>query len=141
MPREYALRLDKYGIDNKMFQELKWHCLQYPAKVEELRDLRVGFHSFAPKETPGGGETGDPTAQSAMRAAKLEEELAVIVQAAIGASAELYPFILDNVTRGVRFGLLRAPCGKNQFSAARARFYVNLAVAMGKIGEFGVTDL
>lgn len=64
----------------------------------------------------------------------------LIEQAAVAASAELYPYILDNVTREVRFELLGVPCGINQFSRIRARFYVNLAIAMGEIGELGVTD-
>lgn len=140
MARNYALRLEKYGISRALFQKLQGHCRMYPEKVAELCVLRGGFSSFELQDTPKGSAVGDPTGRRALRALKLEAEMSVIEQAAIAASPELYPYILDNVTRQVRFELLEAPCGKNQFSAVRTRFYVNLAVAMGEIGELGATE-
>ena len=51
MARTWDIRLDKYQISRNRYRELKYMCLQYREKKDEIRDLR---------ELSGSGYDGMP---------------------------------------------------------------------------------
>ena len=135
--REYSLRLDKYGISRELYNELRWFCRQYPDKLAELSAVRGGFNDLRRDGMPKGGGISNPTERRAMRALAIRADIEAIEQAALAADAGLYREILSNVTRGVVYMNLDAPCGKNQFTAVRRKFFWHLACRLGKIGDCG----
>jgi len=121
------LKLENYGISKELYNELRWFCLQYPAKVKRLNTLRNGFNDFRLSDVPQGTDVSKPTEKRALRALRIREDIEAIEQAAIMVDAELYQYILRNVTEGVRFEELDVPCGRRQFFEARRVFFMCLA--------------
>lgn len=130
--RNYAVRLKEYGIDRDLYLELKYFCRQYRRKVSELSGM-ADLRASALTGMPRSGGQSDPTARAVERRERLREDTRAIEQAAIQADAELYPYILRNVTDGVSFEVLRCPCGINQFYLARRKFFWVLAGNLGKL--------
>lgn len=66
MARTWDIRLDKYQISRNRYRELKYMCLQYREKKDEIRDLRElsgsGYDGM-----PHGSDVTNPTAQKAER--------------------------------------------------------------------------
>ena len=54
------------------------------------------------------------------------EKARQIEKAAETASTALYPWIMENVTKGKTFEQMRVPCGRVQFYRARSRFFNEL---------------
>lgn len=120
--RSYRLRLDEYGISRARYDELKAFCRQYDDKKAHANDL---LYKTMGKLTgmPRGNNASDPARNNSIRRDGLIKDCEMIEQAAIEANAELYPYIMDNVTRDVQLWKLKPPCGKNQFYKARRKFF------------------
>ena len=125
--RNYALKLDDYNIDKRLYHELRYRCLRYPQMIAELEEIREGFNSVQEPMPIEQHAPGDPTATRAIKALKLAATVREIEKAAVDADPRLYAYILANVTREATFEDLRPPCGRRQFFEARRRFYKNLA--------------
>ncbi len=54
-------------------------------------------------------------------------EVEMIEQTAIEAESEIYPYILKNVTQGIKYEYMDVPCGRRQFYEARRVFFLLLA--------------
>lgn len=132
--RNWALKLDKYGISKSEYEELKAFCRRYDEKRAEAADL---LYRTTGKLTgmPRGSNTSDPVCASVLQRDRLLHDCEMIEQAAIAASAELYPYILRNVTRSEGITTLNPPCGRRQFYEARRRFFFLLRNA--KMGYSG----
>lgn len=133
--RNYNLRLEEYGISKELYHELRYFCLQYPRKKEQLDTLRAGFNNFEQDGMPRGTDISNPTEKRAMHTLEHQyrEDLEVIEQSAIMADAKIYSQLIENVTRGTCWEKLSVPCGINQFYQARREFFYTLAVRLNKI--------
>jgi hypothetical protein len=145
------LKLDEWGISWEEYKELTYFCLQYNRKKadaaalltiklstptpaiyhKKVGDKRVEFGTFLPH---GSGRTSDPVAATAAKRDRLLADVHMIEQAAIIAGEledgyNIYSALLKAVTTrgGVQAVMAdtdsKPPCGKNDFYAARRRFF------------------
>jgi hypothetical protein len=124
--RDCPLKLDEYGISKDAYRELLYFCRQYVEKVNKLRTIR-GIQPRVLSDMPRGANTSDTTAKQAAKAIALSRDIEAIEQSAIAASGDMYQYILDNVTKGVRYEYLGIPCGRRQFFNIRRAFFYILA--------------
>ena len=132
--RTWKLKLDSYGIDRDLYDELRAFCRQYGSKREQLRAIRGGFNDLGGTGQPRGNGVGDPTARRALRAEQLAADIAVIERSVEEACEPgVRRAMLLNVAFGVRYeDLIVLECRDKSFCDRRAFFY-RLAVNMGKI--------
>lgn len=145
------IKLDAWGISWEEYKELTYFCLQYDAKKRDaaalltlklstptpvtyhkkIGDRSVEFGEFLPH---GGNRTSDPTAATAEKRDRLLKDVRMIEQAATMAGRledghSIYAPLLRAVTTraGVQAVMAdpdkRPPCGKNEFYAARRKFF------------------
>lgn len=126
--KEWKLMLENDGISEKRYLQLKWFARQYG----ELKQAEAKFRrGEVDRMSAGNGEwngTPDPTGNAGARLASSPYawKISAIEQAALAADPSLCSWILRSVTEGVRLEYLGVPCGKNQFYAARRKFFVEL---------------
>ncbi len=107
-------------------RELKYICRQYDEMRARLGAIRGGFNDLRRDGQPRGTRTGDPTASAAERALKLRAKVDA-VETALGALPPgMRGPVRRNVTRGVPYERLGAPCGRKQFFEARRLFFIEL---------------
>ncbi len=135
--RQWALKLDEYGISKSEYEELKAFCRRYDEKRAEAADM---LYRTTGKLTgmPRGSNTSDPVCAAAVQRDRLLRDCEMIEQAAIAASGDLYAYILRNVTRDEGITALKPPCGRRQFYEARRKFFFLLRNA--KLGHFGAVE-
>ena len=126
--REYRLRLDEYGISGERYRELLHMCRQYDEMRRRLDRIRAGAEDPHASGSGAAGLVKDPTGNRAVRAADswCAARIHAIEQAAIAADPSLCRYILRNVTRGVSYERMDAPCGRRQFFEVRRRFFWEL---------------
>ena len=141
MPNKRDLRLGRYGIDENAFRELKYYCLQYHKKKQDLtslRDLKIPKLS----DMPRGTGISDTTGRSAILAAQKSSDCETIEQCALEVGGMFYPWLLDGVTikncdyRAMdrdEFYRGRIPIGKKKYYKMRRQFYWLLAIKKGVI--------
>ena len=131
MPSKRDLKLDEYNIGKYAYRELHNFCLQYPYKKQRLADLRSPYHSPQITGLPHGNDAGQPTEDSAERAAALSHDCEMIEQAALEVSASDYQCIILAVTQDVPWYYLRELKGlktcEKYFRDEQHRFYYLLA--------------
>lgn len=126
MAKKRDLVLDKYNISRSRYRELYYFCLQYDERKKKMEELR---YPSPPKSDgmPRGSGISNPTERNGMLAACLSLENKIMEQAAIEASADLYPWILKAAKYDLKFDYLHLcegmPCGKNEFQKLRHKFY------------------
>lgn len=121
---------EDYGISKYRYRELKAFCLQYH---EKLKELSYGLTSAGDDVNIRSGKIGRPTESQAIRNARYSKDTGMIEQAAIAASAEIYPWILASVTEDFSYDELeghtklgRIPVCKKDFYGIRRKFYAVL---------------
>jgi len=151
MPSTRPIKLDDWGISWEEYKELTYFCLQYEQKKREaaalltirmstpipvtyhkmIGDKSVEYGEFMPH---GGNRISDPTAATAAKRDRLLGDVHMIEQAAMAAGRlddghSVYTALLHAVTtRGGIQAVMsnpdtRPPCGKNEFYAARRKFF------------------
>lgn len=126
MTKHRDLKLDKYNISRSRYRELYYFCLQYDERKKKMEELR---YPSPPKSDgmPRGSGISNPTERNGMMAACLSLENKIMEQAAVEASADLYPWILKAAKYDLKFDYLHLcegmPCGKNEFQKLRHKFY------------------
>ena len=118
---------DDYGISKYRYEELKAFCLQYEEKKAKIS---YGLKGVIQDGQPHGNSTGNPTEAAAIRNSAYKKDCEMIEQAAIAASAEIYPYIIKSVTNNLAYEYIesdeqigRIPVGKTDFYAHRKLFY------------------
>lgn len=118
---------NKYWIDKNRYYELKYFCLQYPfwkkayAAIDgfskhslEIIGIQPGLHS-------------DPTARCVEAKELYLRKISTVEQAAIEADAELYVYILQAVTEGLSYEMLKVrleiPCSRDTFYDRYRKFF------------------
>lgn len=146
MPSTRPIRLDAWGITWEEYKELTYFCLQYDAKKREaaaLLTIRLStpipatYHRGGKEYgtfLPRGGHISDPVAATAAKRERLLNDVRMIEQAAQKAAEleggyNIYTALLTAVTTrsGVQAVMAhpdkKPPCGKNEFYAARRKFF------------------
>ena len=118
--RKRDMKLSDHNISRDKYNELKYFCLQYWQKKQEI-DRNYGIDGFSQDGMPRGTSSSNPTEKKALRIAQL------IDQTAMEADAEIYPWILKNVTSGVPYEYMDVPMGRRKFYEARRYFFFLLA--------------
>lgn len=128
--RKRDMKLSDHNISRDKYNELKYFCLQYWQKKQEI-DRNYGIDGFSqdgmPRGTSRGTSSSNPTEKKALRIAQLKRDTELIEQTAMEADAEIYPWILKNVTSGVPYEYMDVPMGRRKFYEARRYFFFLLA--------------
>lgn len=127
MKRAREMSWEDYGISINRYKELKAFCLQYEEKRSKIfRGITGSVNDGMPKSNYKGNQLES----MAIRNAMYEKDCEMIEQAAIAASAEIYPYILKSVTNDLSYAFIeydetygRIPVGKTEFYSIRRRFY------------------
>lgn len=130
--RNYALKMDDFEITPYMYRELVAFCRQYDDKKQQAawaRNLSGSISDGVGKNS----QISDPTYVRAMRADRYQRDCDQIEQTAKEVGKDLEQYLLRHVTRGIPFGCLGVPCGKNYFSRIRRKFFFVLAQKRGMI--------
>lgn len=140
------LKLDAWGISWEEYKELTYFCLQYEQKKRDAAAM-LTIKTATPAPTmyhkggkvygtflPHGSGISDPVAATAAKRERLLNDVRMIEQAALAAGElddghSIYSALLRAVTSrsGVQAVMAdpdkRPPCGKNEFYAARRKFF------------------
>lgn len=118
---------DDYGISRHRYAELKAFCLQYDEKKSKISR---GISAVTNDGMPHGNYKGNPLEANAIRNVTYQKDCEMIEQAAIAASAEIYPYIIKSVTNDLSYPFIeydealgRIPVGINEFYGYRRLFY------------------
>lgn len=121
---------EDYGISKYRYRELKAFCLQYPEKKEQMS---YGLNSVVGDGSGRSGKIGRPTESQAMHNENYSRDIMIIEQAAIAASADIYPWILASVTEDLNYeellvhtSLGPVPVNRFDFYGLRRKFYAIL---------------
>ena len=132
MSKVRTRRMEKSGITRERYNELVWFARQYEHLKRQEWAYRIGD---VDRVEGGNGHwhgVSDPTGNGGVRLASSPYtwKINAIEQSAIEADPSLNAYILANVTGRMRYEEMAAPCGRNQFFAARKRFFeaLNLRV-------------
>lgn len=106
--RKRDMKLSDHNISRDKYNELKYFCLQYWQKKQEI-DRNYGIDGFSQDGMPRGTSSSNPTEKKALRIAQLKRDTELIEQTAMEADAEIYPWILKNVTSGVPYEYMDVP--------------------------------
>lgn len=126
------ISMDKYGISENAYNELRAFCLQYSEKKEKLKDaLCLKSPSFS--GMPHGSGVSDPTAKAAAIYDKYKSDIDLIENTAKEVAPEIAKYIILNVTSEncppwmlkTQYGM---EAGEKYFCKKRRLFYYNLAV-------------
>ena len=113
-----------------------WFARRYDEYKAAERKFRAGeYDRVSTGNTPARGHA-DPTANEAVRLTANPHtwKVMAIHHAAIAADASLCQWILKNVTCDMRYEDMPVPCGRNQFFAARRRFFEELHRRLEEVG-------
>lgn len=126
--REWKLKLEKEGISEERYSELKAMARRY----DELKKLD-GQWRRGELDRKNDGNTAwrghsDPTAREGERLASnpYAWKVAAIERAAVLADAEICRWLLRNVTQGIAYEKVNPPCSRERFFKARRNFFVEL---------------
>ena len=124
--RKRDMKLSDHNISRDKYNELKYFCLQYWQNKQEI-DRNYGIDGFSQDGMPRGTSSSNPTEKKALRIAQLKRDTELIEQTAMEADAEIYSWILKNVTSGVPYEYMDVPMGRRKFYEARRYFFFLLA--------------
>lgn len=124
--RKRDIKLSDHNISRAKYNELKYFCMQYEEKKQELHS-GYGLGSVVNDGMPKGNLSGKPTEQVAIRNAALQRDLEIIEQTAMEADPNIYQWLLKNVTEGVAYEYLDVPLSRTKFYDSRRYFFYLLA--------------
>lgn len=122
--RNEVSKKNPYYLSKHRMLELKHFCLQYEEWRKERAKITV-LQSYGYGKIPGG-EISDKTAKLAMRAAELDGYMTMVVRCCKEADSYIWTWLLEGVTEGVGYEVLRArgiPCGKDYYYDRYRKFF------------------
>lgn len=137
--REYALKLDKFGISRDAYMELKYFCRQYDQKRREAASL-LGVGSPAFDAGPKSNIPGRPTESAAIKRESLMRDVDMIDECAKAVDNGIwYHAIIDNCCRRVPWECLKPEdMGSSQkqayFTARRQFFFLLHRARLERVG-------
>lgn len=126
MVNKRNMRLSDYNISREKYNELKYFCMQYGEKKQEIQRSK-GLKAIVNDGLPRGSETGNPTENTAVRNVMLQADLDMITDTIKEADAEIYPWLFKNITEGIPYEWMDVPKGRKQFYESRRYFFYLLA--------------
>ena len=117
------IKLSDYNISRAKYNELKYFCMQYGEKRQEL-EKGYGVREVIADGMPKGNVLGNPTAQEAIKKASLQNDIDLIEKTVHEAAETLYPWILKNVTEGIPYEWLMFHVGEGSFMREEAIFSI-----------------
>lgn len=124
--RKRDMKLSDYNISRAKYNELKYFCMQYNEKKQELHN-GYGLNAVVNDGLPRGNTSGNPTERTAIRNATLQRDVELIEQTVLEADPDIYQWLLKNVTEGTPYEWLNVPVGRRQFYEARRYFFFLLS--------------
>ena len=124
--RKRDMKLSDYNISRAKYNELKYFCMQYEEKKRELHK-GYGLNAIVNDGLPKGNLPGNPVEGQAIRNAVLQADVDLIEHTAMVAGADVYQWLIKNVTEGVPYEWLNVPSGRRQFYETRRYFFFLLA--------------
>lgn len=120
------MKLSDYNISRAKYNELKYFCMQYEEKKQELHKS-YGLGAVVNDGMPKGNLPGSPTERAAIRNVMLQSDIELIEQTALEADGEIYQWLMKNVTEGIPYEWLNVPVGRRQFYETRRYFFFLLS--------------
>ncbi len=120
--RTYPLKLGEYGLTRNEYMELYWFCRQYPEKKRKLATLIRAGSGLVDCQSHTNENTS-PVETAVFKRELLLADCQMIEQATVEADRDLHFCILQNVAYGRSYENIKPPCGINQFTAARRKFF------------------
>lgn len=120
------MKLSDYNISRAKYNELKYFCMQYEEKKQEIHE-GYGLNAAVSDGLPKGNIPGNPTERQAIRNAMLQEDVKMIEQTAMEADADIYQWLLKSVTEGVPYEYMDVPLSRTKFYDSRRYFFYLLS--------------
>lgn len=124
--RKRDMKLSDYNISRAKYNELKYFCMQYEEKQQELHKS-YGIGAVVSDGMPKGNLPGNPTEREAIKRVMLQRDVELIEQTAIEADPEIYKWLMKNVTEGIGYDYLDVPLSRNRFYDTRKYFFYLLS--------------
>ena len=124
--RKRDMKLSDYNISRAKYNELKYFCMQYDEKQQELH-RGYGLGAVISDGMPKGNLPGNPVARAAIHNAMLQADIELVEQTVIEAGADIYQWLLKNVTEGIGYDYLDVPMCRSDFYGVRKYFFYLLA--------------
>lgn len=125
--RKRDMKLSDYNISRAKYNELKYFCMQYNEKKQELHKS-YGLKSTVNDGIPKGNLPGNPVERTAIRNVMLRADVELIEQTAMEADSEIYPWVLKNVTEGLPYEYMDVPINRTDFYCIRKYFFYLLSL-------------
>lgn len=124
--RKRDIKLSDYNISRAKYNELKYFCMQYGEKKQELHK-NYGIGSISGDGLPKGNLPRNPTEIVAIRNAELKKDIDLIERTAMEADSEIYHWLLKNVTEGIPYEFMQVPLSRTKFYDSRRYFFYLLS--------------
>lgn len=124
--RKRDIKLSDYNISRAKYNELKYFCMQYGEKKQELHK-NYGIGAISSDGLPKGNLPGNPTEIVAIRNAALKKDIDLIEQTAMEADSEIYHWLIKNVTEGIPYEFMQVPLSRTKFYDSRRYFFYLLS--------------
>lgn len=124
--RKRDMKLSDYNISRAKYNELKYFCMQYEEKKQELHKS-YGLNAIVSDGMPKGNLPGNPVENQAIRNAMLQADVELIEQTAMEADGDIYHWLLKSVTEGVPYEYMDVPLSRTKFYDTRRYFFYLLA--------------
>lgn len=124
--RKRDMKLSDYNISRAKYNELKYFCMQYEEKKQELH-RGYGLGAVVNDGMPKGNMPGNSVERTAIHNAMLQTDIELIEQTAMEADADIYQWLIKNVTEGIGYDYLDVPMSRNRFYDSRKYFFYLLA--------------
>ncbi len=125
--RKRDMKLSDYDISRTKYNELKYFCMQYNEKKQELH-RGYGLGNVINDGIPKGNLPGNPVERTAIRNVMLRADVELIEQTAMEADSEIYPWVLKNVTEGLPYEYMDVPINRTDFYCIRKYFFYLLSL-------------
>lgn len=114
-----------YYISKHRFYELKHFCLQYPEwKKIAANEIYPGHSELG---MPRNKTASDPVFDAVARRELCLKKMAMVEQAAIEASGDIYQYLIKSVTKNVSYISLQTslgiPCSRDYFYERYRKFF------------------
>lgn len=129
MGNRRRLNLEKYGISQQRYAEMRAFCLQYPEWQAALRDIRNITAVNTSNEAVQSGSVGNTTESAAIRALQYSKKIDAVERAlktVVGDEKNIYEPMLRSLTHGIRYDNLDIPVSRDTYFQYRTAFFVNL---------------
>lgn len=125
--RKRDIKLSDYNISRAKYNELKYFCMQYGEKRQELHK-NYGLGSVSSDGLPKGNLPGNPTEKTAIRNSILKKRYRFNRANGNGSRfRNLSMAYKKNVTEGIPYEFMPVPLSRTKFYDSRRYFFYLLA--------------